>query len=56
MLYHTWIIDTHVNALGWTLLSVPFLNITCCCFALATLVACVSCWRAFSAQRFLTAA
>lgn len=56
LLYHTWIVDTNVNALGWTRLSVPLLNIILFCFILATLTSCISCWRAFSAQRMLTLA
>ncbi len=56
MLYHTWVVDTSVNALGWTLRSVPLLNIISCCVAIATVASCMSCWRAFSAQRALAPA
>lgn len=56
MLYHTWVVDTSINALGWTLRSVPLLNIISCCMTAATVASCISCWRAFSAQRALTPA
>jgi hypothetical protein len=55
-LYHVWAIDTHVNALGWTRLNMPFMHVFVLGTALFTLLSCIFLWKAYRAQRKLVLA
>lgn len=56
LLFQVISVDLYVNALGRTLLVVPFMNVLVICIAFPTIFACVSLWRGFKARRELVLA
>lgn len=53
LLFQVISIDLYVNALGRTLLVIPFMNMLVVCIAFPTIFACLSLWRGFKARQEL---